>query len=342
MSALKSDFEEYFQESVEQLEPPWCTILQKKTQTVSSIMEIIGNAPLEISGVHVKNQQYTLEKIASRLDNDVASFIYVVHGIVLSCITGELHSNLTRYARREWVPWILKANISGEPAFLYVCKRSLKDVATWMIGAMDECKNFEPLQIITKDGDTALHIAIRKKQWEWATWLVDNGVSPYQKNNKNETPIMLCAPHFEKIQLFKVGKTGDWFNALHDALVYGKMHIKWCESLLDMGADFNQPELYDAPLETLKMLAEQGMDMNLGPLPDNLSPEQRRVFYLYGHVPEKWQHVIDSFRDAAPAWPLLLYKFHFEKRVPERMKPMIESRRAISLKTIMQKALPPQ
>lgn len=339
MSALKSDFEEYFKEAVEQLPPPWCFILNTPTQTVESIMEAIGNTPLEISGVYVKGQQYTIEDIAPRLKDGLCQFLYVIHGLVMTCTSGKLHSNLTRYARHKWVPWILKACISGEPAFLYVCKRNLKDVATWMIGAMNECNNFEPLQVTTDEGDTALHIAIRKQQWEWAAWLVDNGVSPYQKNNKHESAIMLCAPHSEKISLFKNNISEEWFNALHDALVYGKNNMEWCSELISMGADFNQIELYDAPIDTLKLLARLGMDMNLGPLPELLTSDQRRVFYLHGHVPKDWKYVIEAFPDA-PDWTYFLYKLHSQKIVPERMTDMIKSRRAITVETIqLQKAL---
>ena len=131
----------------------------------------------------------------------------------------------------------------------------------------------------------------------------------------------------------------EWFDALHDALVYGKNNVEWCSVLISMGADFNQIELYDAPIDTLKLLAKLGMDMNLGPLPELLTPDQRRVFYLHGHVPKDWKHVFEAFTDA-PDWSYLLYKLHSQGIVPERMTGMIKSRRAITVETIqLQKAL---
>lgn len=300
MSALKSDFTPLFEEAAQKLQQPWSTVLQSLDKTPQELMDIIGQSKLDISGVHVKGQQYTLETIATRVPNDVSHLLYAIYGLVLSCITGELHEHLTRYTRHEWVPWLLKANIDGSPAFLTACNRSLKEVATWMVGAMNECGNFEPLQVTTEDGDTALHIAIRKEQWEWAVWLVDKGVSPYQKNNQQQSPIMLVAPHRGKIELFKGNSPQEWHDALHDALVYGKHHPNWCETLIHLGADVNQPELYDATLESLQLCANYGMNMNLAPLPATLSLEQRRVFYLNGHVPQRWDWVLETFQDETP------------------------------------------
>jgi len=331
MSALKSDFQPLFEEAVTKLEPPWSLVLHSLDQTPQHIMDIIGHARLDISGVFVKGQQYTLEKIAARFDGDVSHFLYVIYGLVMTCTTGELHEHLARYARHEWIPWLLKANIAGEPAFIVVCKRSLKSAATWMVGALNECSNFEPLTISTKEGDTALHIAIRKGQWEWAVWLVDNGVSPYQKNKKQESPIMLMAPHHTKIELFKVNSLEKWHNALHDALIYGKCHPEWCEALLNMGADVNQPELYDAPLESLQLFANHGMDMNLGPLPENITTEQRHVFYLNGHVPKQWELVMGDFNDE---WPAKLYALHFKQQVPEEMVYSLTNRKALTPETL--------
>ena len=300
MSALKSDFTPLFEEAVEKLQQPWSTILKSLDKTPLELMDIIGQTELDISGVHIYGQQYTLETIATRQTTDVAHFLYTIYGLVLSCTTGKLHELLTRYARHEWVSWLLKANVGGSPAFLTACNRSLKEVATWMVGAMNECSNYTALQSTTEDGDTALHIAIQKKQWEWAVWLVENGVSPYQKNNQQQSPLMLVAPHREKIELFKGNSPQEWHDALHDALVHGKHHPKWCETLIQLGADVNQPELYDATTESLQIFAMYGMNMNLAPLPDTLSIEQRRVFYMNGHVPQRWDWVLETFQDETP------------------------------------------
>jgi hypothetical protein len=300
MSALKSDFTPLFEEAVKKLQQPWSIILQSLDKTPQELIDIIGQSELDISGVHIYGQQYTLETIATRQTTDVAHFLYTIYGLVLSCTTGKLDELLTRYARHEWVSWLLKANVGGSPAFLIACSRSLKEVATWMVGAMNECSNFEPLQVTTEHGDTALHIAIRKEQWEWAVWLVENDVSPYQKNKQQQSPLMLVAPNYEKIELFKGDSPQEWYNALHDALVYGKNYPKWCETLLELGADVNQPELYDATPESLQIFAMYGMNMNLATLPATLSIEQRRIFYLHGHIPTRWDWVLEAFSDETP------------------------------------------
>ena len=78
---------------------------------------------------------------------------------------------------------------------------------------------------------------------------------------------MLAAPHHLRLDMFYTGESSEWYNALHDALVVGKHDASWCVALIDRGADVNQLELYDAPIDCLIVLAVHGMDMNLSPLP---------------------------------------------------------------------------
>ena len=299
MSALKTNFRQDFLHQVDKLQSIWQKILPKLEKiTVEEIIKNLENTSLDIAGVSVGTQQCTLEKIAGQIYNtDVSDLLYVLHGLSLSFVTGEVHPYLKDKLRMEWIPLIFSLKIFDQPIFISACSRSLKIFVEWLVDIMEESRFWAPIQQRDANGDTALHIAIRNRQWDWAEWLVGHGASPYLKNKNNESSIMLTAPHHECLNIFKERNNSQWFDALHDALVYGKKDATWCVELIGLGADINQKELYDAPLDSLIVLAKQGMDMNLGPLPNQLLAEQLQIFYWYGHEPRDWRYVLMAFKN---------------------------------------------
>lgn len=299
MSALRSDFFPLFLYEASKLEEPWKSILSHlETMSVEDIMKAIGTNTLVVSGVYVQNIQCTFEKIAQRVqDTKMADFLMVLYGLVMSCANGELHCCLKDHMRPEWTSWVLQARVNNEPAFVLACRRSLKQIVEWMAHTMQEANEWSACTLQNDRGDSALHIAVRRRQWDWAKWLLSHGASPYTKNKLGCSAIMLCAPHHEKLDLFCAQKDIEWYSAMHDALVYGRKDSSWCVALIDQGADVNQIELYDAPLDSLIVLAKNGMDMNLGPLPANRTPDQLKVFFVYGRQPREWKHLIDAFED---------------------------------------------
>ena len=347
MSALKSDFVPLYLHQVSKLNAPWKHILsQLETITVSKCIELIGTSNLDIAGVFVKGQQFTFENISSRLHNkDVADFLLLLHGLSLTMVTGELHEYVEHYIRLEWVPFVLSLHIENEPVFALACKRSLKLVAEWMTDVMRESKSLELCGQTLQNGDSALHMAVRRRQWDWAAWLLSQGVSPYLKNSHGESPIMLVAPHHEKMDLFCLKKDAKWFDALHDALVAGRNDATWCVALIDRGADVNQLILYDSPIDSLVVLAKHGMDMNLGPIPEGRTADQLKVFYVYGRKPEHWQNVISAFPEMD--WIRFLHSFYhdIDVEIPIAYSTNIKSRQAITKTSIelirrMSKSLP--
>lgn len=335
MSALKSDFKPLFIHGASKLEAPWKTILpQLETLTVPQLVDLIGAASLDIAGVYVKGHQCTFEKISSRLHNkDMAEFLLVVYGLVLTMATGDVHHYLVTYMRLAWTPWILSFRVQEEPVFVLACKRSLKAAVEWMTDAMCNALCWAPCRQTLRNGDSALHMAVRRRQWDWATWLLDHGVSPYTKNKSGESPTMLVAPHHEQIDLFCVKRDSDWFAALHDALVAGRHDATWCVALLDRGADVNQWALYDSPVDSLVVFAKHGMDMNLGPLPERRTADQLKIFYLYGRRPVHWQYVIAAFPEVE--WIQFLHSFYNDKEfnVPDVYRSHVHSRQAITKTT---------
>lgn len=332
MSALKSDFKPLFLHAVSKLESPWNTILpQLETLTVPQMVDLIGTTTLDVAGVYVKGRQCTFEKISSRLHNkDMADFLLVLYGLVLTMTTGDVHEHLSTYMRVEWMPWVLSFRIQGEPVFVLACQRSLKVVVEWMTDMMREASCWAACRQQLENGDSSLHMAVRRRQWDWAKWLLDHGASPYTKNNQGNSSIMLVAPHHEKLDLFYSKDDSNWFNALHDALVAGRHDSTWCVALLDRGADVNQWKLYDAPIDSLIVLAKHGMDMNLGPLPRLRTPDQLKMFYLYGRRPIHWQHVIAAFPEIE--WIRFLHSFYHDMdiEVPTVYRTHVEGRQAIT------------
>ncbi len=301
MSAIKSDFRASFLYETAKLEEPWKFILpQLETMPVEEMMSQIGKTSLVVSGVYVRGKQLTFEDIAGRISNESMShFLYVLYGVVLSVSTGTVHKYLREYMCIEWVPWVLSASVSGDPLFVLCCRRSLKPIVEWMVKWMEKASNWEPITVTDSKGDCALHIAVDRHQWDWAKWLISRGCSPYMKNIAGHTPMMLSFPNHERLDMFCLQKDNDWFSALHGALMYGRNDSSWCIALIDRGADVNQLELYDAPIDCLVVFAKNGMDMNLGPLPLHLTADQLKLFYAYGHKPKDWSKVIDAFEDAS-------------------------------------------
>ena len=343
MSALKSDFRPLFLYESSKLESPWNTILsQLETMTVGEIMRHIGDTTLCVSGVHVKGVQCTFESIAQRhTDSDVASFLLLLYGLVMSCTSGRVHQYLKQYIRIEWVPWLFSARVDSEPVFVLSCRRSLKTLVEWMADVMEEASDWSPCKASNSKGDTALHIAVRRRQWDWAKWLLTHGISPYEKNHAGETPMMLAAPHHEKLNMFCLERDEHWYKSLHDALVAGRHDATWCVALLDLGADVNQLALYDAPVDSLIVLAKHGMDMNLGPLPPKRTLDELKVFYVYGRQPTHWDNVIASFDDWH--WVNSLCGFFSGALValPEEYKDNLRSRQCITeiTKSIMDRLI---
>ncbi|MDA7838950.1 ankyrin repeat domain-containing protein [bacterium] len=335
MSALRSDFFPLFLYEVSKLEEPWKSMLTHlDTMSVEDIMKLIGNTTLVVSGVYVQGVQCTFEKISRRLhDTNVADFLMVLYGLVMSCANGELHSCLKDHMRPQWVSWMFTARVNSEPAFVLACRRSLKEMVEWMAHTMQEANDWSACAVQNASGDSALHIAVRRRQWDWAKWLLTHGASPYVKNHSGCSAIMLCAPHHEKLILFCGQKDMEWHSALHDALVYGRDDSSWCVALIDQGADVNQPELYDAPLDSLIVFAKNGMDMNLGPLPANRTPEQLKVFFVYGRKPSEWKHVIDAFEDVKWIKALRAFFQGEHASLPEEYKHHILERQGITKNT---------
>lgn len=336
MSALKSDFPSLFLYATSKLEDPWKTILpQLDTMSVDEMMRQIGTTSLDVAGVYVNGYQCNFEKIAERVQNTaVVDFLYTLFGLRMTCATGNINTYLRSHVRLEWVPWLLSVRISEEPIFVMACRRSLKCFVEWMVDIMQESSCWEACRQQNASGDTPLHIAVRRRQWDWAKWLIGHGAIPYKKNNDGDTPMSLAVPYHEKIDIFDNHRNSLWYDALHEALVAGRQDPTWCVALIDQGADFNQHALYDVPLDSLVVLAKHGMDMNLGPLPPNRSPEQLQIFYLYGRRPTHWQYVISAFTDTD--WIRFLHDFYHEKEVelPELFKENIMNVRSITNETL--------
>lgn len=328
MSYLRTSLEGEFLEVISVLDAPWSAFYQNLHKDVPTLMHIIGNAPIDISGVWYQDQQYTMAMISTLVSGPVANFLKVLHGLFDTCTSGTLTPHLTNFIDNAWLPWLLKANICHEPAFLYICQRSLKTVAQFLLDEIETGGHNVCLSYTNAQGETALHIAVRKRQWQWAKTLIAKRQSPYQKNNKGESPLMLVAPFHDKLEDFKVEPLSDWYNELHDTLAYGRQSPEFCLKCIELGADFNQVVLYDSPTESLQIFAEAGLDMNLGPLPE-LSAEQRRIIYMHGRRPDDWKLVLDAFQESEK-WPGKLFALHSGGEVTEDMRVCLANRRAIS------------
>ena len=328
MSFLRTNLEEQFSEVITDLNAPWSTFYKNLHKDVPALMHIIGDAPIDISGVWYQDQQYNMAMIATLVSGPVSNFLKALHGLFITCTSGVLNPLLTNHLDNSWLEWLLKANICHEPAFLYICHRSLKTVAQFLLDEIETGGHNACLSYTNAQGETALHIAVRKRQWQWAKTLIAKNVSPYQKNKSGESALMLVAPFHDKLEDFKVEPLTDWYNELHDTLPYGRQSPEFCRKCLELGADFNQVVLYDSPAESLQIFAEAGLDMNLGPLPE-LSAEQRRIIYMHGRRPDDWKLVLDAFQESEK-WPGKLFALHSSDEVTEDMRVCLANRRAIS------------
>lgn len=313
MSAIKSDLKSHFEHEMGKLPPPWC-ILLTHALPLKECLDLVATAThMDVSGVYVKNTQYTFEKLAARCSGDAASLLYVLHGLAMSNTTGEVHTHLLTYQDEPWLPKLFSVRIHNEPIFVSACRRQLREFAGWMLDVMGDTNDYTALAAADADGNTTLHFSVMRQQWEWSKWLIDKGCSPLQPNVHGKTPLMCAAPHREQLCLFK--KDGaEWFHALHNALVDGREHAEWCNALIEEGADVNQLALYDSPEASLTVFAKHGMDMNLGPVPEHVSASQFNILLMHGHEPVLWSKVIESVED--DVWLRLLHQIHFIGQVP--------------------------
>ena len=132
---------------------------------------------------------------------------------------------------------------------------------------------------------------------------MEHGSLPLLKNKEGKTPLMLAAPHYQYLTVFKQHSL-EWFDALHEALVDGKKHPAWCQALGAEGAEFNHPELYDSPTDSLLVFAYVGMDMNM-PFEGPLSDDQLRIMYTHGKMASNFDRVLAIFQD--DTWVRLLH-----------------------------------
>ena len=264
MSAIKIDPQTPLHREVQRLDPPWNHIFSSlKHMTLPPFLDLIDTAQhTDVAGVNVNGEQVTFEKFASMASGPVASALYAIFGLSITCVSGKIHPNLSAYAHEPWIVRLFSIRFHGEPAIVSVCRRELRTVAEWMLGIMRRTNIYTPLFAKDAHQNTVLHIAVKKRQWEWSQWLIQQGCSPFEKNTHGKTALMYAAPFSEKLSIFQ--KSGSqWFEALHDALVDGRQHPEWCMSLISQGADVNQPALLDSPVDSLIVFAKEGLDMNI-------------------------------------------------------------------------------
>ena len=335
MSNLKNELKELHIKS-HTLTYPWNYILQNIDHlNAIQILQLIvqKSQHLNIRGITINNKQCTFETIAQHIPEEQANVFFALYGLAITCVTGELHTYLKQYTRTDWVHLFIHIKIHKQPIFVYACQQNIQTLMQWMIEVMNDIRNFEPL--IQQDiyGNTPLHYAVMRKQWKWTQRLVDKNCSPFVKNNKGKTPLMLTAPHQEHLEIFKKHNK-QWFDALHEALVDGKEDAMWCYALINEGADCNQPELYNSPCDSLLIFARSGMDMNL-PTDETFSIEQYRLMFLYGRKPIKWNNVLNAFSENE--WVRMLHDISIgfdDVQMTQEYKDNLKSRRAIIDTTI--------
>lgn len=331
MSAIKVDLQTKIKSGLNGTITPWCDVYTNLDKTPKQMMDIIKTDNIDISGVYVDGKQYCMSDIAYYAPESSSQFLYALYGLFVTCTTGKIDQCFEQYVRSEWIPWFLQASILNEPAFLYVCKRSLTDVAQFILNLIEVGNHEQVFNIVNSEGDSALHIAVRKKQWQWAKLLVKNKCCPYLKNKAGHSPMMLAAPYYEQIEMFKVNPIHKWYSGLHDAILHGKDHPEWIQMLAELGADINQDELVACPVNSLKALLRAGLDPNIGQLPP--SDEQRRILYLYGREPCSFGDLRETFKENDTIVQELI-ALHYYSECTEQMKQKILSRRAIDKKTI--------
>ena len=335
MSVLKNELIHLYAKS-HTLKYPWDYILQNiEHLTAIQILELIVQKSdhINIRGITINKEQCTFENIAQNIPEEQANVFFAIYGLVITCVTGKLHTYLKHNTRTEWAHLFIQLKIHKQPIFVYACQQNIQTLMQWMIEVMNDIRNFEPLTQQDIYGNTPLHYAVIRKQWKWTQRLVNKNCSPFVKNNKGKTPLMLAAPHHERLEIFKQNNK-QWFDALHEALVDGKKDAMWCYTLINEGADFNQPELYNSPCDSLLIFARSGMDMNL-PSNETFSIEQYRLMFLYGRKPNKWNNVLNAFSENE--WVRMLHDISVEfndGKITQEYKDNLESRRAITDTTI--------
>jgi|TARA_B110000971_G_C20039658_1_gene516911 hypothetical protein len=323
MSALQSSPKSYIREN-----SVWRILTQEGT--VDDQLDQILEVDLDIWGVRGNGRSYNFDEMLPHVPH--VALAQALYGIYMSCCTGELHWSVADIPP-EWCCRLFRVRVFGEPAFTLACRREMHAVVSWMV---EQCPN-EPLVFgcALRDGDTALHMAIRRCQWEWAKWLVTVGCCRYSKNEGGETPLSLMAPHGDYVHLLR-HESVEWYNCLHDALLVST-DAAWAAFLLDEGADPNQPGLYARPVGVLDTLARCGMDMNLSPLPCGLTPAHWRILYVHGRVPRDWSRVLRVFeREGSTEWVAFLHRFSSGDPltwIPPEYKSYLNGRQCITSET---------
>ena len=105
-------------------------------------------------------------------------------------------------------------------------------------------------------------------------------------------------------------------------------------ALIVAGADVNQPELYNSPLDSLLVFAKCGIDMNL-PTCETFNSEQYRIMFLYGKIPTNWNNVLNAFSEND--WVRMLHdiSINFNNvNITQEYRDNIKSRKAITDSTL--------
>lgn len=268
------------------------SVLFNETSIDEKIDILLTDIQIDIWGLRIGNENYDFEDLLEYLPCETQQLAHVINGLFLSCSTGYIIGNVQSLIQTTWVSRLFRMSIHGEPLFPLVCKRQMHVLATWMVEWLSNCD--EKLMVLNsclQNGDSPLHMAIRNRHWEWATWLIASGCEKHSKNKAGESPLLLMAPHEEHVHLLRDNKL-EWYNNLHDAI---GINSSWTQRLIDEGADINQPAFYSLPVDILIVLAKNGLDMNLNPLPPNLSDFHFRILYGYGRVPDDWKRVLHAF-----------------------------------------------
>jgi len=322
--------------STKSIQYPWNFIITNiETLSPEQIIEYACTAfHLNVSGVFDGQKQHTFEYFASfHVANESSSNVLkALYGLSITMATGVVHPYLQEHTRANWVLRLFNIKIHHSPVFVFACRQQYQTVVLWMVDIMNDLKDYAPIHQVDCDGNSPLHIAVLHRRWEWAKQLVEHGCSPFVKNMAGKTPIMLAAPYYEHLTMFKSDNV-EWFDALHEALVDGKKNAMWCQSLIDVGADFNQSELYDSPLDTLLVLAHAGMDMNMR-FDGVFSTEQNRVMYMYGKIDNNFDAILTAFEE--DDWVRMLHQISrgdYLSIFPEYRK-LVSSRRAITKMTL--------
>lgn len=335
MSNLKPEIKHVHTKS-QTLDYPWNYILENiGNLSAVQILQLVADESehLNVRGVTINKQQCTFENIAEHLPREQSDLFYALYGLALTCVTGKLHTYLKKYISTDWIHLFMQIKIHKQPVFVYACQQNIQTLMQWLIELMNNIQQFTPLLQQDKHGNTPLHYAVMRKQWNWAQRLIDKQCSPFTKNNNGKSPLMLTAPHHEHLKLFKQNNK-QWFDALHETLVDGKEHAMWCYALINEGADFNQPELYNSPCDSLLIFARAGMDMNL-PTDETFSTEQYRIMFLYGRKPIQWNNVLNAFSE--DEWVRMLHDMSIQfdgVHVTQEYKDNVQARRAIVDTTI--------